>query len=126
MTIKPLKIILVEDSQDLLDGWIELLGLDGHRVSGFLHGSELLKDDKTIESADLLVSDYYLPDLNGVELIRKLRQKRSDLPAILLTGSKDEAIREHVASIPGVLLIYKPLGIEDLERAIGKLLTRVS
>ncbi|MGK3986555.1 response regulator [Sorangium sp. So ce136] len=117
-----LNIIIVEDSEELCEGWQDILSLDGHRVQCFLNGRTALEDRTLIMQADVLVTDYYLPDINGLTLVSMVRKIRADLPIILLTGTRDPAIQESLRQVENSLFLSKPIRIEQLERSIRELI----
>jgi DNA-binding NtrC family response regulator len=115
------KVILVEDNADLVESMRALLELHGHEARCYLTASELLDDLGGVGEDDLVVSDYYLPDLNGVELLKRIRAERPRVRAILLTGSREDGIRSAAKSIPGCGLLFKPLDYASLERSMRTL-----
>lgn len=118
---RPLKIALVEDNQDLCESWVDLLELEGHRVKTFLDGSSLLEDRAALLWCDALVTDYYLPDVNGIELIGRARQLRAGLPAILLSGVRDRSVIDLLHKLPHSIYLPKPADPDDLLAALGSL-----
>ncbi|KYF57850.1 hypothetical protein BE08_02150 [Sorangium cellulosum] len=122
----PLNIIIVEDSEELCEGWQDILSLDGHRVTCFFNGRSALEDQALLMQADVLVTDYYLPDINGLTLVAKVRKIRDDIPIILLTGTRDPAIRESLRQVENSMFLSKPIRIEQLERSIRELLVASS
>ncbi|WP_456685421.1 response regulator, partial [Bradyrhizobium sp. P5_C11_2] len=68
--------------------------------------------------ADCYVIDYKMPDINGIELVGRLRQSGADTPVILITGYPDGNIsaRATAAGIKDVIL--KPLLDENLVKRI--------
>ncbi|KYF92148.1 hypothetical protein BE20_43280 [Sorangium cellulosum] len=121
-----LNIIIVEDSEELCEGWQDILTLDGHRVHCFLNGRNALENRALIMQADVLVTDYYLPDINGLTLVSTVRKVRADLPIILLTGTRDPAIRESLSQVENAMFLSKPIRIEQLERSIRELIAASS
>jgi len=84
-------IILVDDDQNILTSVSMALEAEGHQVTTFEDGAAAL--EKINDTApDLVVSDIKMPTMDGMELLRRIRQS-SDLPLIFLT-SKDEEIDE--------------------------------
>lgn len=119
---QPMTFAVIEDNVDLCHGWRELLGIDGHQVHCYYTGSDALDNIDTLAKCHVIVSDYYLPDVNGIDLINKIRAAKPNLPAVLLTGSKDPAIRESIERLKNAVLVHKPLGIDDLEAAVKSVL----
>ena len=84
-------IVLVDDDQNILTSVSMALESEGHQVTKFEDGAAALA--KISEAPpDLVVSDIKMPTMDGMELLRRIRQS-SDLPLIFLT-SKDEEIDE--------------------------------
>jgi len=73
------------------------------------------------ETIDLAIIDYILPDRDGFEVLRLLRDKEPSLPAIIITGHSNEnlvinAIRKHVADY-----IKKPMNLSYLKRRLSEI-----
>ena len=117
-----IKILLIEDDLDLIKGWQDLFEFLEYEQHSYSRAMDALNDRAWIETCDVLLSDYYLPDINGVDLIRKVRQINPNLPAILLTGSRDHGIMEAAAKIERCEILHKPLNIEDIEKRIEGIL----
>lgn len=116
------RIILVEDDADLAAGWGEVFDLLGFRYSIFQQGQKAVADEPAVQSCDLLITDYYLPDINGVDLVKKLRKLRPDLRAIVLTGSRELSVVDSVRQLGNCHLLHKPVSIDDLEKKIDTVL----
>ena len=86
-------IVLVDDDRNILTSVSMLLEAEGYSVRSYTDGATAL-GALTAQPPDLAVLDIKMPRMDGMEVLRKLRQK-SDLPVIFLT-SKDEEIDEVV------------------------------
>ena len=84
-------IALVDDDRNILTSVSLSLEAEGYRVQTYTDGSSALEGLKS-NPPDLAILDIKMPRMDGMELLRRLRQK-SDLPVIFLT-SKDEEIDE--------------------------------
>jgi two-component system response regulator ChvI len=84
-------IALVDDDQNILTSVSMALEAEGHEVTTYEDGAQALEGLK-LKTPDLVVSDIKMPRMDGMELLRRLRQD-SNLPLIFLT-SKDEEIDE--------------------------------
>ena len=84
-------IALVDDDRNILTSVSIALESEGYRVQTYTDGAAALDGLKT-NPPDLAIFDIKMPRMDGMELLRRLRQK-SDLPVIFLT-SKDEEIDE--------------------------------
>lgn len=119
--MRPMKIVLIEDSLDLCQTWEELLSLDGHQVKCYLDGKSLLNDADAIRWCDVVVTDYYLPDVNGVELVGRIRGLRRQVPVILLSGMRDGSVIEAVSRMPRAAFVPKPADVDELEATLDRL-----
>lgn len=84
-------IALVDDDENILTSVSMALEAEGHTVKTYVDGAKALSDISATPP-DLIVSDIKMPTMDGMELLRRIRQS-SDLPLIFLT-SKDEEIDE--------------------------------
>lgn len=106
-------IYVVDDDADVLGSLRFLLESDGFNVRTFRNGSALLNAVRST-GVDCFVIDYKMPDMNGIDLARRLRNRDMAAPIILITGYPDEniAARAVAAGVHDVLL--KPLLDESL------------
>ncbi len=81
-------IALVDDDRNILTSVSMTLESEGYRVNTYNDGSSAL-DGLSTNPPDLAILDIKMPRMDGMELLRKLRQK-SDLPVIFLTSKDDE------------------------------------
>ncbi|VAX24851.1 diguanylate cyclase/phosphodiesterase (GGDEF & EAL domains) with PAS/PAC sensor(s) [hydrothermal vent metagenome] len=89
----PLRILLVEDSKHDRFAFREALARSDVEIVDCVRAEEALeKLHSNPGSFDLVVSDYKLPGISGLEFLRKLMDDKMDLPLILLTGSGSERI----------------------------------
>ena len=68
---------------------------------------ELLNED-SLPDASCLVVDYYMPGMNGLELVAHLRDRNVLIPAILITPAPSDNLRNRAATA-GVPIVEKPL-----------------
>jgi two-component system response regulator FixJ len=98
-------VYVVDDDTDVLGSLRFLLETDGFDVRTFRSGATLLSEIVTGE-VDCFVIDYKMPNINGIELAGRLRNRDIDAPIILITGYPDEHIlkKASAAGIHHVLL----------------------
>ena len=107
--------MLLDDSADYCEAAAVLLNLRGYVARYKRRGRELIDDLSQLRGVDFLCTDYYMPDMNGVQLITAVRAQFPDLPTAVVTGSKDESIAIALQRLPGRChLLYKPLDFDDL------------
>jgi CheY-like chemotaxis protein len=113
----PATILLVDDDPDVRNVLADVLRSAGHTVVEASGGSLALA---ALEAArpDLLLVDFAMPDMNGAELAREVRERRPRLPIVFASGFADtEAIERAMG--PGATVLRKPFRAEQLFAAIG-------
>lgn len=106
------KILIIEDEEKIAR-FIELeLKYEGYEVEKALNGRDGL-ELATTQPFDLILLDIMLPELNGIEVLRRIRRV-SDVPILLLTAR--DAVVDKVAGLDGGAddYITKPFAIEEL------------
>ena len=118
------KILIIEDEQDLIKGLKLNLSDEGFDVDWAVNGAEGLR--KAIEETpDLIILDIMLPEMNGLEVCRELRQKKIDIPIIMLTAKGGEIDKVVGLEIGADDYITKPFSIRELLARIKVQLRRV-
>ena len=78
-------VLFVDDHEVLARLSCEILEMQGYRaVSAYNASDALQKFDQ--ENFDILVTDFRMEGMNGLELARKIRAKKPDVPVIIVTG----------------------------------------
>ncbi len=82
-----MRILLVEDDNDLAQGLIKALGYENIVVDHVYTGKDaLLASAHSANDCDIVILDLGLPDMDGFEVLKKLRMKNSTLPVLILTA----------------------------------------
>lgn len=91
-TTKPLTILVVDDEPDLVELIAYNLEQQGHSVLSASNGQEALRQAKS-RQPDLVVLDVMMPELNGIEVAKRLRSQTetASIPIIMLTAKSDES-----------------------------------
>jgi two-component system response regulator FixJ len=104
-------IYVVDDDYDVRTSLRFLLETEGFDVRTFRSGSALLGSSSR-DSADCLVVDYKMAELDGLELALRLRRLHVSTPIILITGYPDENISAKASSAGVRHVLLKP-NLED-------------
>lgn len=99
-------ILIVDDDAQVLRSLCFLLQTEGYHVLTFGSAAELLSEVAGFDNACLVV-DYRMPDMNGLDLLVRVRDKYPQIPAVLITGHPDETIDVRAAKL-GIKVIRKP------------------
>jgi two-component system response regulator FixJ len=100
-------VYVVDDDADVLGSLQFLLETDGFEVRTFRTGPALLNTVGTT-GVDCFVIDYKMPDMNGVDLATRLRNRDISAPIILITGYPDENISARAAAVGIRDVLQKP------------------
>lgn len=110
-------VLLVEDDFLVRMGTEAILSSLGYRVIAAESGFEALKSLREDDTVDALATDYAMPEMSGVELVREARRCRPNLPALLLTGYADlpECVEDTV-------VLQKPFSPGELAADLSRIL----
>jgi two-component system alkaline phosphatase synthesis response regulator PhoP len=107
------KLLIIEDEQDLIKGLKLNLSDEGFDVDWAVNGVDGLR--KAIEETpDLIILDIMLPEMDGLEVCRKLRQKGINIPIIMLTAKGGEIDKVVGLEIGADDYMTKPFSIREL------------
>jgi DNA-binding response OmpR family regulator len=118
-------ILVVEDSPNLVALLQEILGEHGYAVRVARDGETGLMSALEDEP-DLLLLDVGLPHRDGIDLVRELRRKGVNTPALMLTGRTDVADRVLALEAGADDYLGKPFAREELIARVRALLRRAS
>jgi CheY-like chemotaxis protein len=113
--------MVVDDTDHMRKMLRSMLELDGFEVAAEAASGQEALDAVAEADPDVVVLDYMMPGMDGVETARRLRRDRPDQVIILYTAFLDPSI-EAAATEAGVdLCLAKVEGVESLEREIARL-----
>jgi DNA-binding response OmpR family regulator len=131
------KILLVDDDQNLVHSLLDFLSSDNHTVETAYNGKDGLQLLQNFEF-DLVILDWSMPDMQGIEVLKEFRKEGGRTPIIFLTGmtnmedkleglgsgaddyvTKPFHLRELSARIKAVL--RRPKGLLPVSKAVGNL-----
>jgi two-component system, OmpR family, KDP operon response regulator KdpE len=109
----PLRILVVDDEPPILRFLRAGLGSQGYVVVEVTTGQAAL-DAVWQTRADLMVLDLGLPDIDGLDVIRRVRESGKMLPIIVLSSRESEAAKVTALDLGADDYVTKPFGIEEL------------
>ena len=122
---KPTSVLIVEDDENYREIVSGELEWHGFAVRSFADGDELLGSLDAVGEADVIVLDWRLPTISGIDLLPELRQRGVTLPVVFLTSHADPAY-ERLAFERGALdFVDKTRGVEILAERL-RLVTKSS
>ena len=119
-----MRILIAEDDHVLADGLLRSLRASGAAVDHVASGAEADAALMTNNEFDLLILDLGLPRMHGLEVLRKLRGRGSNMPVLILTAA--DAVEERVKGLDLGADDYmaKPFALTELEARVRALTRR--
>lgn len=113
------RILLVDDDDDLRGLLRALLEGDGYQVFSCRDASRALKIFQSRDDIDLLLTDFEMPQMSGVELSQRITEAQPHLPVLILSGAVlSDEVRATIAA-NGWQLIAKPCEVPVLLQIIA-------
>jgi CheY-like chemotaxis protein len=114
-----LRVLMVDDDELILATAPALLERMGHWALTAARGEEALALLQG-RDVDLVILDYTMPGLSGVETAARIRALWPGLPILLATGHPDAQVEDFAARTPGVGILYKPYTLTELGRHFSR------
>jgi DNA-binding NtrC family response regulator len=111
-------IVLVDDEVEILEELRDYLRMRGYGCDLAHSGAEFFDVWERKGPYRLVITDIRMPDLGGIELLRRLRERDVNVPVVVVTGhaGEDEAAKALTSGASAVL--QKPLDLRVLRRTI--------
>ena len=117
-------ILVVDDNREIANvtagGILPSLGYNAIVAYGSLPALDIVRQN--YQQISLMLVDLQMPDLNGLELLRKIRDEGYDIPAILVTAHGSERVAVDAFRLGVQDYLNKPLEVEELNQAITRAL----
>jgi CheY-like chemotaxis protein len=116
-------ILIIDDEKRMVQNGREILESLGYRVTGQTSSREALEMVRRQPGKfDLVITDFIMPQMNGIELAQELSRLRPDIPIILCTAIS-KAVSAEKAKMLGIKdYLLKPVTAGELGRAIRRVL----
>lgn len=101
-------IHIIDDDKEIRDGFKMLLKSAGYDCNAFESAENFLKNYNA-ESLDLLILDIHLPGMNGCSLLEYFREKKMQLPVIIITGYDEQSTRIAAKNYGALAYLRKPV-----------------
>ena len=116
------QIVLVDDDELFRESLEQNLRDSGYTVRAFDRGEPALSFFEGGGGADVVLLDWKMPEMNGIEVLRRLRQINQDVPVIFLTVLSDQIYEEAALSSGAVDFVEKSRSFTILLRRMGLIL----
>lgn len=116
-----MKILLIEDDEDVAEVLAEAFAAGGHEIAIALTGEDGLAR-LARDHPDAIVLDVRLPGLNGVDVLRQIRSLDHGLPVIIMTGLATPGELTEIRRLGVTEIVEKP----ELLKRFGEALARIA
>jgi len=123
--MKPLNIIVIDNENVICDACNLVLTDDGHEVDYFKTGKTGLFAAER-GRYDLALLDIKLPDMDGMEILKILREKRPELCVIVMTGYSTMSNAVQAMKLGAADYLSKPFTDDELMDAVQKVFSKQS
>jgi CheY-like chemotaxis protein len=117
---REIQVLVVDDDEGVRLFLSVILSEEGCRVLSAPDGVEGQKILRT-QPVDLLISDYNMPRMNGLDLISWSRLRLPEVPAVLVTGQEDSALEAAARACGALRVLLKPLPLDELLLLVGQI-----
>lgn len=121
--VSPIRILVVDDEEQMTSFIASYLHNEGYSVKQAHSGAEALRALEESPGFDLVLLDWMMPGMNGLDVCRQLR-RLSEVPVIFLTAKTDEIDKVLGLEIGADDYITKPFSLRELEVRIRVILRR--
>lgn len=111
-------VLVVDDEQENLRTYEEILHDMGYQVLLQPDGDSALALLRKDVAVDLIITDYRMPGMNGIEFITDLRNSRPFVPVIMITAYGNIETYLHSVSLGVFEYVHKPVKKEEFERIV--------
>jgi len=120
-------ILLAEDDADVAAMTTALIARLGYRVACFADGKAAFAAFQAAPAEwDMVVTDFAMPGMTGVELIRAVKQARPELSCVLVTGYMENVTEAFARTEGADALLHKPVDQRSFAETLHRLLTRAA
>ncbi len=115
-------VLYVDDDESIVFLMTRLLERHGYRVSGYTDAQAAISAVRARPSQfDLVVTDYNMPGMSGLEVAQSLKEIKASLPVAMASGYITDELRSQAPAAGVSALIYKPNTVDELCEAVARL-----
>ncbi len=119
MATNPITILIVDDDQSIRNMLAIVLAREGYRTVEAESGSHALRRLQE-DSFDLVISDIKMPDLSGIELLKKIKAILPELPVIMVTAYASAGDAVEAMKLGAEDYLIKPFNLDELKLVLQK------
>jgi len=117
----PKRVLVVDDEQNSREGLSKILSKEGYVVHTAENGKKALTEAEN-NKFDLIITDLRMPEMDGIEVLEKLRKKNKDIGVVIVTAYGEVNSYLKAMNLGAFEYLNKPIHLEELRRVINKAL----
>jgi CheY-like chemotaxis protein len=118
------RILVVDDEKVIRDLLSTILSKLDYEVAVARNGDEALKQIKQ-DSFSLVLTDMQMRGIDGLTLAKRIKDHSPETPVIMITGERQEDIKEKIKEGPISYVIFKPFRLMDIQRKVRSFLNNM-
>lgn len=119
------RILVIDDEEIIHDSLKRILGRQGHQVDGAFGAPEAL-ELLSSQTYDLVITDLMMPEINGIELMERMRAEGRDVPVLMITGYPTIRTAVQALRLGAVDYLSKPFTRQELLGPVNRTLRRAT
>ena len=116
-----LKILFVDDEENVLTTMTALLADMNINYLTAVNGKDALDKIKLNPDIDLIVSDYHMPNMTGMQMLEVLREEGNDVAFIFISGHQSMELFDKADDLGALEYLYKPFDFSEFVDLVGQL-----
>jgi len=114
------KVLVIDDEEDIrniIGEFCEIIGLEKEICANGKEGLEIFKN----ENFDLIITDIKMPDMDGYEFVKKIREMNNSIPIVICSGFIDEKTKDKFREIGINYYLEKPFKLNEIKELVERL-----
>jgi EAL domain-containing protein (putative c-di-GMP-specific phosphodiesterase class I) len=113
------RVLLAEDDEQVRRPLGRSLSAAGYDVVAVENGRQAIEQLRETPF-DVIVSDIAMPEMDGIQLLRAIRERDADVPVVLVTGAPDVATAMQAVRLGALLYLTKPVDLEEIKHVLAR------
>jgi EAL domain-containing protein (putative c-di-GMP-specific phosphodiesterase class I) len=115
------RVLIVDDDDQLREAYAEILRDGGYEVETASNSTQAIDILDLLQRSelDVVLSDIQMPGMNGIQLLRAVRERDLDLPVVLMTGNPTVDTAAHAVEYGALRYLMKPIKLDLLVATVG-------
>ena len=112
------RILVVDDKAMFRGALVAFLSTKGYEIAEAKDGPIALELFDSFDP-DMVLLDIYMPEMNGIDVLKKIKERKPDADVIMLTAVNEKSIGEEAMKIGALDFIAKPFDFDQLETSLS-------